>query len=185
MAAQARQTGVHLVKIGLRSAGLAVAFACLGAGPVAADCQPVDSVQAALESAEVAFVGTAVAVSEARSSATFRVEETWVGTVGPQVEVFGLNGGRGVSEDDRTWQAGLRYLVIPYVIGGQLADHLCSGTTRWTNELVELRPPGTVAAAAAEAPAPPPWPVLLAVASVLVVAIAGWLAFRQTDSGTA
>ncbi|HET6745648.1 MAG TPA: hypothetical protein VFH90_07330 [Candidatus Limnocylindria bacterium] len=171
---------MHVLKLSLRATALlAVVIAVLGAGPVAADCQPVESVVAALESAEVAFVGTAVAVSEARSSATFRVEETWAGTVGPSIEVFGLNGGRGVSEDDRTWQAGKRYLVIPYVIGGQLADHLCSGTTPWTNELAALRPPGSITAEPAEAPAAPPWPVLIAVVAVLVMALVGWLAFRR------
>lgn len=163
---------------------LAVGIGLAGLLPPAmalADCQPVDSVQAALTNAEVAFVGTAIAVSEARSTATFRVDETWAGTVGPTVEVFGLNGGRGVSEDDRIWQAGVRYLVIPYLVEGHLADHICSGTAPWTNELAALRPPNATVAEPAAASASPPWPVMIAVAVVLVMAVIGWLAFRRAD----
>ena len=181
MGLPARPAGVRVLKVGARSAALGVVMMVASVASVRADCQPVESVEAALESAEVAFLGTAVAVSEARSSATFRVEETWAGTVGPSVEVFGLNGGRGMSEDDRTWQAGQRYLVIPYVIGGQLADHICSGTRPWANELAALRPPGAIAVEPAATPAAPPWPVLIAVAIVLVVGLVGLLAFRRAE----
>jgi hypothetical protein len=160
--------------------GLALTLSCVVTGPALADCQPVDSVEAALGSAEIAFVGTAVAVSEERATATFRVEETWAGTVGSVVEVFGLNGGRGPSEDDRIWQAGHRYLVIPYVIGVQLVDHICSGTSPWSDEMAAFRPPNATLAEAPAAPAAAPdWPVLTAVAAALVLALVGWLAFRR------
>jgi len=148
-----------------------------------ADCQPVESVVAALESAEVAFVGTVAAVSEVRSSATFRVEETWTGTIGQRIEVFGLNGGRGISEDDRTWHPGQRYLVLPYRIGAQLVDQICSGTRPWSNELAALRPPTATVAEPEPAPTTaPPWPVIVAGALVLVLTLAGWLAFRRSDA---
>ena len=185
-------------QVGVAAAALVV-FLLLAPSTVRADCQPVDSVEAALEVAEVAFVGTVLQTAPGQG-ALFRVEEAWVGQLGSTIEVGGLHGGGlrvvrpnqevppvepepvGFAEDDRVWEVGHRYLVIPNVDGGGLVDHICSGTTPWSNELAALRPPtATVAEPAASTASPLPWPVLIAGALVLVVALAGWLAFRRTD----
>ena len=162
----------------LKSAlGLAVATFAFPA-VASADCQPEESVEAALRKADIAFVGTAIAAPPGGGAATFRVEETWAGTVGASVEVFGLNG-REPAEDDRTWQAGARYLVIPYVVEGRLVDHICSGSTPWKAELAAIRPAGaTIASAAADPAVAPPWPVILVLLVVGAGAVVGWIAFR-------
>lgn len=147
---------------------------------VRADCQPLDSVEAALREAEVAFVGTAVASARGVGQVTFRVEEAWTGTLGPTVEVFGLSL-QGPSEDDRSWELGRRYLVIPYVFEGRLVDHICSGTTLWSNELEALRPAGATVAEPAPATSSLPWPLLLVAALAAGLAAASWLAFRTRD----
>jgi len=166
---------------------------------VRADCQPVESVEAALEAAEVAFVGTVLQTAPGED-AVFRIEEAWVGQLGSTIEVGGLNGGgrrvvrpnqevpavepvpAGFVEDDRIWEVGQRYLVIPYVVEGRLVDHICSGTSPWSNELAALRPPTATVAEPAAPAASPPWPVLSAGALVLVLALGGWLPFRRTDA---
>jgi hypothetical protein len=165
-----------------------------------ADCQPVESVEAALEAAEVAFVGTVLRTAPGEG-AVFRVEEVWAGQLASTIEVGGLNGRRrrvvrpnqevpavppipaGFAEDDRVWEVGQRYLVIPYLVEGSLVDHICSGTAAWSNELAALRPPTATEAEPEPVPtASPPWPVLIAGALMLVLTIAGWLAFRRTDT---
>jgi hypothetical protein len=161
--------------------GLAVTLTCFISSPVSADCQPVESVEAALQEAEVAFVGTAVASARGVGQVTFRVEEAWAGTLGASVEVFGLSR-EGPSEDDRFWELGRRYLVIPYVFEGRLVDHICSGTTLWSEELAALRPPTATPEELAPAPASPPWPALIAVAIAAVLVLMGWLAFQRTGA---
>jgi len=182
------------------SCGLAVTFSCFVSGPVLADCQPVDSVEAALEAAEVAFVGTVLQTTPGEG-AVFRVEEAWVGQLGSTIEVGGMNGGgrragvrpnpevpalppvpAGFAEDDRIWEVGGRYLVIPYRVEGRLVDHICSGTTPWSNELAALRPPTATVAGPTAATALPPWTVLIAGALALILTLAGWLAFRRSAS---
>jgi hypothetical protein len=157
-------------------AGLA---SVLGAVPAAADCQPAGLIQEELPRAAIAFVGTAVDV--VGSMATFEVHEVWAGTVANPVEVHGLTSGVEFSEDDRRWEAGTRYLVVPIVDGGVLRDSFCTPTTDWRPELAALRPataeifdPGSDERAVSIPPA-----LLLAGVVVLLVVGASALAFRR------
>jgi hypothetical protein len=166
------------------------------AGPVAADCEPAGPLEAVLPDAPVVFVGTVSTVDG--GSARFAVEEVWAGAVGPDVDVHGLGwapvppdlGGQGRApveravpgmafvEDDRVWEVGRRYLVIPSVEGDILRDHQCTATTEWRPELAELRPADAVLS-----PDEPdggiPVPLIVAAAAVLVLAAGSALAFRR------
>jgi hypothetical protein len=138
-----------------------------------ADCQPAGSVEEALATTEIAFVGTVITSAEGRSGAGFRVEEVWVGSVGETVELHGMGAGDELMEDDRHWQAGARYLVIPYVEGGRLRDHLCTATTEWRPELAELRPAGaTTVAPATESGGVPV--ILLVLGGLLALGLAAF-----------
>lgn len=158
------------------------------ATPVAADCGPVGTPAEVLPTAEVAFVGTVTEVDG--SLAHFDVLEDWTDTVGDTVDVVGLahmlpRGGDpgAMAEDDRSWVAGATYLVIPFVDGELLRDHICSATTEWRDDLAALRPPGVegvvVGTAPAEAPSGPPLPLLLIGTAAIAVAGVSVLAFRR------
>lgn len=109
------------------------------ASPVVADCDPAGRPADVLPDAEVAFVGDVVEVRG--SVAQISVREVWAGNVGAVVEVHGLGDeGRGPSEDDRRWERGTTYLVLPASNGAVLRDHICTATSEWTDELAALRP---------------------------------------------
>lgn len=158
------------------------------ATPVVADCDLVGTPAEVLATAEVAFVGTVVEVDG--SFARFDVLEDWTDAVGDAVEVVGLahmfpRGGDpgAMAEDDRTWVAGATYLVIPFVDGGLLRDHICTATTEWTDALAALRPRRVEAVVGGAAPADArsalPLPVLLIGVAAVAVAGASVLAFRR------
>ena len=157
------------------------------AGVVAADCEPAGPIEQVLPAARVAFVGTVVATEG--PVATFEVTEVWAGEVGTSVEVRGLSDdvagpdagfGAGFTEDDRQWTEGATYLVVPFIDGGVLRDHICTATTEWSPELDELRPTEARTLTPAEAaPAGVPMPVLLIGAMLVAVAGAAVLAFRR------
>ncbi|HEX6141005.1 MAG TPA: hypothetical protein VF013_11180 [Candidatus Limnocylindria bacterium] len=130
----------RLIPIATCLLGLA-ALAGLGPMPARADCQPIGSTPEALAGADVAFVGTVIGVARVASTATFRVEETWKGSLPASVQVRGTSDA-SFAEDDRQWQVGGRYLVIPYLDGGVMRDNLCTGTTPWADALAALRPAG-------------------------------------------
>jgi hypothetical protein len=158
---------------------LAVAALAVGAPPATADCQPAGPIQEELPRAEIAFVGTALDV--VGSMATFEVHEVWAGTLGPTVEVHGLTSGVEFSEDDRRWEAGTRYLVVPIVDGQVLRDSFCTPTTEWHSELVALRPATAEIIAGdreADAVSLPP-ALLLTGLVVLLLAGASAFAFRR------
>lgn len=163
----------------LLALGIALANLSLPA-VVRADCQPASSIQEALATAEIAFVGTVVAAAGGGPRAAFSVEEIWVGELGATVEVRGM-GDAGLMEDDRQWTLGARYLVIPYVDRGALRDSICSATTEWRDELAVLRPEG--ARAPEESPSGSDGgvrPELLALAVALgVLGIVALVAFRH------
>ena len=146
-----------------------------------ADCQPASSVKEALATAEVAFVGTVVGAAVDEPGATFSVEEVWVGQLPATVEVRGM-GDAGFMEDDRQWEPGFRYLVIPYVERGVLRDHICTATTKWLDALAVLRPEG--AQPPEEAPGGsgggPSTEVLLLIGAVVVLIVVSAFAFRRT-----
>ncbi len=163
---------------GLLALLLALGLALLP-GPVAADCQPAGPIQEELPRAEIAFVGTAVDV--AGSMATFEVHEVWAGTVPNPVEVHGLTSGVEFSEDDRRWEEGARYLVVPFVEGEVLRDSFCTPTTEWQPELTALRPASAqiIGEKPEESGVSVPPALLLTGAVILVVVGASAFAFRR------
>lgn len=148
----------------------------LVAAPAFADCQMAGSVAEELARVRVAFVGTVTEVNG--STATFAVAEVWKGEVGAVTEVGGSFDDGSFGEDDRGWNVGATYLVLPYVDGGSLRDTICSATTEWTDELAALRPAGAETVAE---PAPSGPSVLLVGIGLVVVIFAGisWMAFRR------
>ena len=148
---------------------------------VRADCQPASSVEEALASAPVAFVGTVVAAQAGAPGATLRVDEVWVGTVPETVVVRGM--GDGVfMEDDRHWTMGATYLVIPYLEGGVLRVHICTATTEWRDDLAALRPPDAHAPEDAASGPDVPGAILAVVAVAAVLTIVAGYAFRRRAS---
>ena len=148
------------------------------AAPVMADCQMAGSVADELARVRVAFVGTVTEVNG--STATFDVAEVWKGDVGEVVEVGGAFDDGSFGEDDRGWNVGATYLVLPYVEGNFLRDTICSATTAWTDELAALRPAGVETPAA---PAPSGPNMLLLAIGMVVALFAGisWIAFRRPN----
>ena len=157
---------------------LAALLWLVGAGPVAADCQLAGPIEEELARAPIAFVGTATDVIG--SMARFEVHEVWSGAVANGVEVHGLTSGVEFSEDDRRWEAGTRYLVIPIIEGQVLRDSICTATTEWRAELAALRPDtariveGEPAGEVAFPPA-----LILVGAVVLLLGAISLLAFRR------
>jgi hypothetical protein len=173
---------------------LAIAALAMSATPAAADCDPAGPVAEELPVAEIAFVGTVTQV--AGGSARFAVEEVWAGTLEREVDILGLAGtvpGRGgpdggiaLAEDDRLWELGAKYLVLPNLHEGALIDHQCTATTEWGPELEALRPADATIhePTSPEAPTLPlvPLAVLAAVALVGGVSV---LAFRRRGDQSA
>jgi hypothetical protein len=159
------------------------------AGPVAADCNLAGPPEEVLPTAQIAFVGRAIEVDG--PIARFAVSEVWAGRVDPVVEGRGLldpldpkEDGRQpmdrpaeraqLSEDDRQWVEGALYLVIPFVDGNVLRDHICTATTEWTDELAALRP---ASAQMVQVPTPI-GPVFIGLSAVAILALS-ILAFRH------
>jgi hypothetical protein len=151
--------------------------------PASADCDMAGPLEEELQTAEVAFVGEVTSITGAR--AMFAVREIWSGNIADSVEVRGLGDeGRGPvpgvvegpSEDDRSWAAGTTYLVVPYVDGNVLRDHICTATTQWTEDLAILRPAD--ARVVVEAARPPVAIALIAIVSLTFLAIS-LFAFRR------
>jgi hypothetical protein len=131
----------------MRIRHLVATGAILGAmalpAPALADCQPAGELRLELARAPVAFVGTVVnADARGGPPAEFRVEEVWKGQLPASVQVRGLADDASFAEDDRTWELGARYLVLPIVEGNVLRDSICSATTTWQPGLAELHPVG-------------------------------------------
>jgi hypothetical protein len=156
------------------------------ASPVAADCQAAGPIEDELTAAEVAFVGTVTQV--VGGSARFTVREVWAGDLGPEVDVVGLGWnapGRGgpaevvtFVEDDRQWQIGEMYLVLPVVDEGVLRDNICTATTLWSDELAALRPAGAQILPA-EGYEPVSMPIIPIGLGVVVLMAVSLLAFRH------
>ncbi|HEX7197239.1 MAG TPA: hypothetical protein VF364_10470 [Candidatus Limnocylindria bacterium] len=142
--------------------------------PVAADCDLSGTVDEAIAAKRIVFVGDVADLDG--SAATFAVREVWSGDVGPTVTVRGLSDDGMVSEDDRTWTKGATYLVVPYVDGGVLRDNICTASTHWDEDLLDLRPPGAATIAPADAGGPP---VLAAILAACLVVGLSLLAFRR------
>jgi len=163
---------------------LAFGLAVLALGPAAsvrADCQPASSVEEALASTRIAFVGTVVAVPEGTPGASVRVEEAWIGVVPATVDVRGM-GDAGFMEDDRYWTLGARYLVIPHPEGGVLRDDVCTATTLWRDELAALRPAGAGGPAGGPGASGVPGALVAVIAAAAVLTIVAGFAFRRRSS---
>jgi hypothetical protein len=161
---------------------LALALLALGSAPVAADCNLAGPVEEVLPTAEVAFVGTVSQVIGAM--ALFEVHEVWAGPVGHTVEVHGLASGVEFTEDDRRWEPGTTYLVLPYTEGGDLRDSICTATTEWTDDLAALRPADAVIHEPAQSPEASGSMTIPIVAGVIaLVALISIVAFRRPRVG--
>jgi hypothetical protein len=162
----------------LTAALAALTSLVLGTAAASADCQMAGPLEEELSTAEVAFVGTVTEV--VGSMAFIEVDEVWAGPVGRTVEVHGLTSGVEFSEDDRHWEQGTTYLVVPYVEANVLRDSICSATVEWNEGLADLRPADAVVHGE-EAASPSSLPVVpLAVAAVVLATVAiSFLAFRR------
>ena len=141
-----RGLGRLLATTGLGAALLAVP------GPALADCAGPPPLEVSVSTAELVFVGTVTAVEANGYSATFAVEEIWRGDVPATVVVDGGEFPGQPAEDDRSFELGTKYVVIPAFHGGRLVDSLCSGTTPWDDAFEAVRPPDAHPATAT----PPP-----------------------------
>jgi hypothetical protein len=104
---------------------------------------------------DVVFVGTVLRTENEGRWATVRVEERWKGArdLAETIEVRGGPDPGTATDVDRTYLPG-RYLFVVEHAGAGLADSACSGTTRWSEALSSLRPPG-VSPAAVDLPTDP------------------------------
>jgi hypothetical protein len=111
--------------------------------PALADCQMAPPIEEAVRTSELVFVGTVTALDNSGRSATVQVEEVWRGGEMPAtVTIFGGTDPEQAMEDDRTFEAGVRYVFVPFVIDGRLVDNICTSTTRWVDDFAAFRPAG-------------------------------------------
>lgn len=119
-----------------------VLLTLFGAPPAAlASCVQPPSMEEALKSAEIVFVGTVTSTANRDTWATVAIEEVWKGSDQPAtVPIKGGPGGNSATSVDRTFQAGAKYLFFPLLSERALVDNSCSSTTPWSEELLALRP---------------------------------------------
>ena len=155
--------------------GLAITLgtgALLGAATPAIACPLLDLTHVVAD-APVAFVGTVQGVH--KRVATILVQEVWRGPDLPRVIDVVVGDGQplGYSTGDRTFEAGARYLIVPFFNHGRLQDNVCSMTQPWTDGLAALRPTD------ARPPADEsPFPFLFALSTAALLALIGLIAFR-------
>lgn len=102
----------------------------VAAVPAHAACSsPVDQIDAAARAGSV-FVGLVIDVSDSSRKATIQVLETWKGPDLPaEVSVNGsFAGAPAIGPNDRTFNLGATYLVIPFGSRPPFFDEACSGT---------------------------------------------------------
>ena len=187
------------------ASGLMIVAAVGPATPAGASCAGDPSLARAIAAGGPMFVGTVVSTTNGDRWATFAVDEVWSGDVA-DVQVVkagppptGDPESFSASSVDRTYQAGVRYLVDastapgPFDLKpGELADTNCSATTAWVDADAALRPagartvthdPGEVASAMGGTDgsgSTSGWAVAAGVAAVaVIVAVALWLLFRR------
>jgi hypothetical protein len=125
----------------LLSVGAALGVALLVSPAAAlADCAAPLPPEKAVFEQPVVFVGTVTDVRFGGLSATVRVDEVWAGEVGDEVTVDGGMNPAAQAEDDRFFEAGVRYLFMPNVVDGRLVDGLCTPTTPWDDSYAAFRP---------------------------------------------
>jgi hypothetical protein len=178
---------------------VAAAIWALWTAPVAsADCSAPPPLKEALAAAQIAFVGTVTGLKNDGRTATFRIEEVWKGSVlGETVIVNGGPPGVGTSVD-RTYEIGVRYLVVPLRASGDVfQDNSCSSTQPFTSKLDRFRP--TSASPPIFGPKPAPaaglpdesnggwsWSVIVLIAAALAaVGTAAWLVAKSRRTTSA
>jgi hypothetical protein len=109
-----------------------------------ADCMAPPSVQEAVETADIVFLGTVTQTSNHDSWAAVAVDEVWRGPDQPAtVVVRGGPAGNMATSVDRAYKADVTYLFFPYADEtGALADNSCTNTVEWSVDLAPLRPEG-------------------------------------------
>lgn len=171
----------HLVTVAAILAWLAVP------APAAADCQPAGPLAQEIATAPLVFVGTVVEAGnrDGAPPVTLRVDEVWVGQVPEMVTIQGLSDDQSPVEDDRLWQVGVRYLVVPIFDADVLRDHMCTATTEWLGEYAALRPGNPPPATVAEGAFPfVPLVVGVALLGVMLAAFVGYhWAMRRKRAG--
>lgn len=143
-----------------RLVSVAAVIAVLAAAPAPAfaDCQMAPRIEGAVRTAGLVFVGSVTAIANGGRSASVRVEEVWRGGEMPaDVTVLGGTEPAQPMEDDRTFEAGVRYVFFPFVVDGQLVDNICTATAPWIEgfaaaRLADAWPPLPSASAAASGP---------------------------------
>jgi hypothetical protein len=130
------------VRLGIATLLGASAAALAGPSAVLADCAVPPELKVALATAQVAFVGTVNRTEGDDRWAHVDVEEIWSGPDLPEtVVVVGALVADGVTPDDRTFRAGVRYLFLPTRdADGTLRDNGCTSTTEWIDEMAIFRP---------------------------------------------
>jgi hypothetical protein len=109
--------------------------------PAFADCQMAPPIEEAVRTADLVFVGSVTAIAHEGRSAIVRVEEVWRGGEMPaEVTVLGGTEPAQAMEDDRTFEAGVRYVFFPFVVDGQLVDNICTATAPWVEGFAAVRP---------------------------------------------
>ncbi len=119
--------------------GLVLAFWLVLPSQTDAICATIP-VAEAMRGAPVVFVGTVTNTENHDATATFLVDEIWSGpTLEPLVKVHGPVVDAS-AEDVLTWREGVKYLVMPEVVGERLEDQACSNSRPWTDDLAAFRP---------------------------------------------
>ena len=129
----------------LTFAGSLVLAALLAAWPgaVLADCAEPPDIKQAVATADIVFVGTVTDVTNNGRWAQVTVGAVWRGPDQPATLLIrGGPEGNTATSVDRSFEAGVTYLFVPYVDPETktLADNSCTSTTQWRQELDDLRP---------------------------------------------
>jgi hypothetical protein len=165
------------------------AFGVFGTSGAQASCAQMPSLQEAVTTAPLVFVGTVVSTSDGDRVARVSVESIWKGPDLPAyVDVHGspASGGAGATSVDRKFRVGERDLFVLFSDRPPYQDNSCSATQPYTAGLGALAPDDA-------RPAAPPtageelqylvslfWlPVLIA---LLVAAVAAFIIRRRSRS---
>lgn len=148
-------------------------------------CAAPPGVAEQIAAADVVFVGTVQGLGDQGRTATFAVEEQWRGE--PLPAIVQVRGGpsdlNSATSVDRTYEAGVRYLVAAYVVEGRLTDNACTATQPWSEELAAFRPAEVrvPTQSAGDGTGGIPLPVLGGLIALGVLVVVGVLAFRPTS----
>jgi hypothetical protein len=160
----------------------ALAWVLLPAGTASASCLELPPLDVGLAEAHTAFVGTVIDLANQDRTATFAVEEVWMGTVAEEAVVMGGPSGNAFTSVDRAFEVGTRYLVVPVRgAGSSFEDNACTLTQPYTQDVATFRPedpgPPTAQLNTEEEAAPfPSWAIVavgLAGAALAAVMIGG------------